>query len=112
MFDILNNKLVFEYNIQRTVEELIERTLTLIHQTRDISAIKKLINCHEMLGISKEISIKYDGEFLDISILKELKNIGHELAVFYRNSFKYPFEVLKYSNDLSDMYSLIVLKMS
>ena len=95
---------LFEHTL---VQRLLTQSIDLIHCTRTIQAIKKLTEAHDILRMSRDILVNYskDGEpCWDISSIKDLKFIGHELVVFHQVDFNPKDELYSFSNGLHTLY--------
>jgi len=103
----LGNQL-FEHAL---VQRLLTQSVDLIHCTRVIQAIKKLTEAHEILKMNREILMKYskNGELCwDISSIKDLKYIGHELVVFHQVDFDPKDELYSFNNGLNTLFTSVL----
>lgn len=95
---------LFEHSL---VQRLITQSVDLIHCTRVIDAIKKLTEAHDILKMNREILMKYskDGEpCWDISSIKDLKYIGHELFIYHQIDFDSKDELYSFNNGVNTLY--------
>jgi len=95
---------LFEHSL---VQRLITQSVDLIHCTRVVDAIKKLTEAHDILKLNREILIKYSkaGEpCWDLSSIKDLKYIGHELMIYHQVDFNPKDELYSFNSGLSTLY--------
>lgn len=93
------------------VQRLITQSIDLIHCTRVIQAIKKLTEAHEILKMNRDIVINYskNGELCwDISSIKDLKYIGHELIVYHQIDFDPKDELYSFNNGLNTLFLTVL----
>ena len=111
MHELLRKKLLFHTYERQLVTKLKGDTVSLIHCTTNIPAIKKLTQAHEILDMNEVIYDKYskpDEVCWDIASIQDLKTIGHELMVYYHTDFNPSEKVISYSNGLSSLYLKVI----
>ena len=89
------------------VQRLLTQSVDLIHCTRVIQAIKKLTEAYEILKMNRDIVMNYskNGELCwDVSSIKDLKYIGHELVVFHQIDFDPKEELYSFNNGLNTLF--------
>ena len=111
MHELLKAKLMFQTYERQLVSKLKKDTLSLIHNTLNIPAIKKLILAHEILDLNETIFDKYsknEEPCWDIASIQDLKTIGHELFVYHRMDFNPSEKIVSYSNKISNLYIKVI----
>jgi len=91
--------------------ELCSNTVTLIHATTKIQAIKLLVTAHDIIELNLEIEKKFqpykEHPPWDVCTLKELNSVRTQLLVFYRLDFS-PFTLVDiYSNRLQNFNRIV-----
>lgn len=87
------------YNEVSLMEQLSGETITLIHHTKTLPAIKKLVTIGDIVTLNLKIEKEFD-EYLegppwDLCSLSDLGTLKRELVVYHRLDFN-PFRVLDY----------------
>lgn len=86
------------------INQLLNQTVTLIHSTYVIKAIKKLTQAHDILTLNQEIISKFkeqDKFCWDKAAVQDLSHISKELVVFHRTDFNPDLLVYDYSETVA-----------
>lgn len=86
------------------VSILITQTVDLIHCTKVMQAIKKLIQAHDILEINYQIIEAYSknqGPVWDLGSIYELDNLGRELFVYHKADFNPNHKFLSYREEIN-----------
>jgi hypothetical protein len=107
-------KLFDEVSLMR---EIRSDTITLIHATPEIKAIKKVTLVHDLIDLNLQILEKYreqmtawlDGafQFWDFSALKELNHARCEIYLFHKVDFRPPYLVDTFNTKLVRLINLV-----
>lgn len=104
------------YSEPALMKELTGETLTLIHATTEMNAIKKLVTAYEILNLNLEIMNQFAmmGGFppWDICTLQDLNTIRRELVVYHRIDFNPTRLVEQYSSKTGTLIRLVGLRIA
>ena len=84
------NKSKKELRERLLVKTLLCETLEMCHLTKEIKAIKRLIQVHDILEMNESILEKFsmsDGPVWDLCSLSDLEMIGRELIIYHQQDF-------------------------
>jgi len=104
-------KILF-FNSQADLDEkvlvfsLISQTIDLMHCTKTIQAIRKLVQVHDILELNYEIVQKYtknQGPVWDLGSINDLEYIGRELFIYHRSDFDPNYKFLYYREELGTL---------
>lgn len=102
MDDKLN--IIFLENI--LINKLLNQTVDLIHCTREITAIKKLTQAHDILELSKEVISRYSAknDFLwDKAAIQDLDQLSKELIIYHRTDFNPIVKIYSFNENVSNL---------
>ncbi len=104
------------YSEPALMKDLAGETLTLIHATSTMDAIKKLVTAYEILNLN--LSIMSQFELMegfppwDICALQDLNTIRRELVVYHRVDFNPSELVERYSSKTGTLIRLVGLRVA
>lgn len=105
------NNIVTLYDEVRLMQELGEETVSLIHSTTLIDAIKLLVNAHDIINLNLLIQEKYR-EYKnlppwDLHSLNDLSRIKREIYVYHRKDFNPSKLVDKYTGKMGKFFRVV-----
>ena len=103
------------YDETKVITDLRNESLELIHCTRVVAAIKRLITAHDIFEMSLLVYERFkeiDEVPLDKAILLDLRSIKSELVVFYRDGFDPPLRLDRYASNVGEFLSYSCFKYS
>ncbi len=106
------------YNEQTLVNNLMESTINLIHSTKDISTIKKLLDIYDVFETNtfsllkyKNINITFDEVWLNNSNIKHLNYLRCSLLVYHHKDFFYTTDLLSYNRQFCSFLQFLLLRL-
>lgn len=99
--------IVNEYEL---MEQLLGDTTTLIHCTKTISAIKRLVTAYDILNMNLEIDKKFSKSVeytWDLGSFKDLKLIRSELIIYNSRDFNPDVKLKRYSKDVNRLLNTV-----
>ena len=94
---------------------LIDQTIELIHCTKVVQAIRKLIHAHDILELNYQIIETYSknqGPVWDTGSITELDSLGRELFVYHKSDFNPHHKFLSYREEINYLVRRVKLSLS
>lgn len=97
--------LVVLYNKSNLLTNLLDETVLLIHHTKIVDAIKKLVNAHDIIELAIEIE-KHNAK-RDVYLYRDLNHIRCDLIRCHSNSFTPPALVVQYYSKMGHLFNIL-----
>ena len=88
------------------INKILNQTIDLIHATRVISAIKKLVDVYDILHINQEVISRFKEKekfCWDKAAVQDLSQISKELIVYHRNDFDPIMLIFSFNQNISNL---------
>lgn len=100
------------------MRELLEDSVSLVHYTKTIPAIKKLVYAHDIVHLNLEVTARFGRDYVeykepvwDLGSLEDLSKIRRELLVYHRLDFTPEQNLALYGGKMARLFRLVSLRL-